>query len=281
MNRLDRTRQVQMLSALVEGNSMRSTARMADVSFNTVVKFLLNAGRVAMQYQDETLRKLTCKRLQLDEIWSFCGMKQANVPKEKLGQFGLGDVWTWTALDADTKLVPCWLVGSRTLEAAESFVCDLASRLVNRVQVTSDGHKAYVQAVESAFGGEVDYAILQKIYGAEAEGQRRYSPPACIGVNRAEVVGQPDPRHISTSYVERQNLTMRMNMRRFTRLTNGFSKKVQNHAHAVSVYFLHYNFVRVHKTLRVTPAMAAGVTKKLWSLEDVVDLVNEKIYGSK
>lgn len=280
MNRLDRKQQVQILNALVEGNSMRSTARMADVSSNTVVKLLLDTGRVCAEYQDETLRNLTCKRLQCDEIWSFCYAKAANVPKEKQGRFGYGDVWTWTALDADTKLVPCWLVASRNLSAARVFMSDLAGRLANRVQLTTDGHRAYLEAVEGAFGREVDYAILNKLYGSEPNAERRYSPPTCVGVNRARITGRPDPRHMSTSYVERQNLTMRMGMRRFTRLTNGFSKKVQNHAHAVSLYFMHYNFVRIHKSLRVTPAMAAGVTNKLWELEDALDLVDQKIYKS-
>lgn len=274
MNRLDRKQQVQILNALVEGNSMRATARMVDVSFNTVVKLLLDTGRACSEYQNATLRNLTCKRLQCDEIWSFCYSKQSNVPKEKEGQFGYGDVWTWTALDADTKLVPSWLVGSRNSKAAQTFMNDLAGRLANRVQLTTDGHKAYLEAVEGAFGSEIDYAILNKLYGSEADGARRYSPPTVVGVASARITGRPNPRHMSTSYVERQNLTMRMSMRRFTRLTNGFSKKVENHAHAVSLYFMHYNFVRIHKTLRVTPAMAAGVTNKLWELEDVLNLLN-------
>ena len=277
MNRLDRKSQVQILNALVEGNSMRSTARMADVSFNTVVKLLLDVGRVCAEYQDVTLRNLTCKRLQCDEIWSFCYAKQANVPKEKQGRFGYGDVWTWTALDADTKLVPCWLVAPRNFSAAQFFMNNLAGRLANRVQLTTDGHRPYLEAVEGAFGADVDYAILNKLYGHEPDGERRYSPATCVGVKQARITGRPDPRHMSTSYVERQNLTMRMNMRRFTRLTNGFSKKVENHAHAVSLYFMHYNFVRIHKSLRVTPAMAAGVTNKLWELEDVLDLVERKL----
>lgn len=276
MNRLDKSQQVQVLSALVEGASMRSTARMADVAFNTVVKLLLDAGAVCAEYQDQHLRNLTCKKLQCDEVWSFCYAKQANVPKEKRGQFGYGDLWTWTALDSDTKLVPCWHVGRRNTQAARAFIMDLASRLSNRVQLTTDGWRPYLQAVEDAFGADVDYAILNKLYGQAPEGERRYSPPSFVGAERKEITGRPDVRSISTSYVERQNLTMRMNMRRFTRLTNGFSKKVQNHMAAVSLYFMHYNFVRVHKTLRVTPAMAAGVTNKLWTLEDVLDLVDQR-----
>jgi len=257
---------------------MHSAARMADVSINTVVKLLLDAGQVCGQYQDAVLRNLTCKRLQCDEIWSFCYAKQANVPKAKQGKFGYGDVWTWTALDADTKLVPSWLVGPRTTQAGLVFMNDLASRLANRVQLTTDGHKAYLEAVEGAFGSEIDYAILNKLYGTAPEGERRYSPPNFVGVNKARIMGQPDMRYLSTSYAERQNLTMRMSMRRFTRLTNGFSKKVSNHVQAVNLYFMHYNFVRLHKTLRMTPAMAAGITNKLWTLEDVLDLVEQKIY---
>jgi len=278
MNRLDRTRQVQILSALVEGSSMQSTARMADVSINTVVKLLLDAGQACGQYQDETLRNLTCKRLQCDEIWSFCYAKQANVPNSKQGQFGYGDVWTWTALDADTKLVLSWFVGPRTTQAGLVFMRDLASRLANRVQLTTDGHRAYLEAVEGAFGADIDYAILNKLYGTAPEGERRYSPPSFPGVKKARITGQPDVRHLSTSYAERQNLTMRMQMRRFTRLTNGFSKKLANHVQAVNLYFMHYNFVRLHQTLRMTPAMATGVTNKLWTLENMLDLVEQRIY---
>ena len=259
---------------------MRSTARMAGVSFNTVVKLLLDAGRVCAEYQKETLRNLSCKRLQCDEIWSFVGMKQQNVPEEKRGQFGYGDVYTWTAICADTKLVPSWLVADRGLLAGRAFMEDLASRLKNRVQLTTDGHRAYLEAVEGAFGSEVDYAMLVKLYGKESEGERRYSPAECVGAQAVRIQGKPEPKAISTSYAERQNLTMRMSMRRFTRLTNGFSKKVQNHAHAVSLYFMHYNFVRMHKTLRATPAMAAGVATRPWEMAGILDLIEKRIYRS-
>ena len=280
MNRLPREQQVRILNALVEGNSMRSTARMAGVSFNTVVKLLLDAGRVCAEYQKETLRNLSCKRLQCDEIWSFVGMKQQNVPEEKRGQFGYGDVYTWTAICADTKLVPSWLVADRGLLAGRAFMEDLASRLKNRVQLTTDGHRAYLEAVEGAFGSEVDYAMLVKLYGKESEGERRYSPAECVGAQAVRIQGKPEPKAISTSYAERQNLTMRMGMRRFTRLTNGFSKKVENHAHAVSLYFMHYNFVRIHKTLRMTPAMAAGVATRPWEMAGILDLIEKRIYRS-
>ncbi len=274
MNRLDRKRQVQILNALVEGASLRSASRQADVSINTVTKLLVDVGVACRKYQDETFKNLTCKRLQCDEIWSFVYAKDKNVPKKLRRKFGFGDVWTWTALDADSKLIPCWYIGTRDTSSAYHFMRDLAGRLANRVQLTTDGHRAYLEAVEGAFGGDIDYAMLQKIYGTEKpEGEVRYSPAQCMGAKRAVITGKPDFDHVSTSYSERQNLSMRMGMRRFTRLTNGFSKKIQNHAHAIALYFMHYNFVRIHKTLRVTPAMAAGVTSKLWTLEDILDLV--------
>src|SRR5208283_399785 len=212
-----------------------------------------------------TLRKLTSKLIQADEIWSFVYAKQKNVPQEKRGQFGYGDVWTWTAIDADTKLIPCWHVGRRDADAAYSFMMDLASRLTNRVQLTTDGHHAYLSAVDYAFARDIDYAQLVKQYGNAPEAEKRYSPPICVGTERHVVRGQPDPEEISTSYVERQNLSMRMGMRRFTRLTNGFSKKVENHAYHVALYYMHYNFCRIHQTLRVTPAMEAGVTDHVWT----------------
>ncbi|MBI3317611.1 MAG: DDE-type integrase/transposase/recombinase [Candidatus Omnitrophica bacterium] len=277
MNRLDRKRQIQILNALVEGASLRATSRMANVSINTVTKLLVDVGVVCSEYQDKTFRNLTCKRLQCDEIWSFVYAKDKNVPKKKRGKFGYGDVWTWTALDAETKLIPCWYIGTRDAGAAYHFMRDLAGRLANRVQLTTDGHKAYLEAVENAFGADIDYAMLQKIYGTDKpEGETRYSPAQCMGAKRALITGKPEYEHVSTSYVERQNLSMRMGMRRFTRLTNGFSKKIQNHAHAIALYFMHYNFVRIHKTLRVTPAMAAGVTNKLWTLENVLDLLQKQ-----
>ncbi|MBI3318396.1 MAG: DDE-type integrase/transposase/recombinase [Candidatus Omnitrophica bacterium] len=274
MNKLDRKRQIHILNALVEGVSLRAASRMADVSINTVTKLLVDVGAACRKYQDETFQNLTCKRLQCDEIWSFVYAKDKNVPKKKRGKFGYGDVWTWTALDAETKLIPCWYIGTRGAGAAYHFMRDLAGRLANRVQLTTDGHKAYLEAVENAFGSEIDYAMLQKIYGTEKpEGEVRYSPAQCMGAKRAVITGKPDFDHVSTSYSERHNLSMRMGMRRFTRLTNGFSKKIQNHAHAIALYFMHYNFVRIHKTLRVTPAMASGITTHLWTLEDIIGLL--------
>ncbi|MCB1737377.1 MAG: DDE-type integrase/transposase/recombinase, partial [Gammaproteobacteria bacterium] len=215
---------------------------------------------------------------QCDEIWSFVGMKQKNVPEEHKGELGFGDVYTWTAIDADTKLVPCWHVGSRGAESAHDFISDLASRLSNRIQLTTDGHKAYVEAVEDAFGADIDYAMLIKLYGNAAgrEDERRYSPAGFAGTEIRVMTGDPDMEHISTSYVERQNLTMRMNIRRFTRLTNAFSKKLENHMHAISLHFMNYNFCRIHKTLRVTPAMEAGIADHVWTMEEVIGLIPEE-----
>lgn len=252
---------------------MRSASRLCDVSINTVAKLLVDAGRVCDVYQREHLRNLPCKRIQCDEIWSFVGAKAKNVPLEKQGQFGMGDVWTWTAICADTKLVPCWLVGPRDAMAAREFIFDLSTRLQNRIQLTTDGHKVYVDAVERVFGSEIDYAMLVKMYGTDPEAETRYSPAECVGCWEQAVKGKPDSRYISTSFAERQNLTMRMSMRRFTWLTNAFSKKVENHAAAVALHFMHYNFARVHKTLRVSPAMEAGVTGHLWSVEEIAALV--------
>ena len=273
MNKLTHDKRVQVINLLVEGNSMRATARIADVAFNTVAKLFIETAKVCAEYQDQAFRKLTCKRLQLDEIWSFVYAKAKNVPDEKRGQ--AGDVWTWVAIDADSKLVPSWRIGSRDGATACEFVADLASRLANRVQITSDGHRPYLEAVEKAFGSEVDFAQLIKIYGETVEGQKRYSPADCIGAKKSKVIGNPDLCCVSTSFVERQNLTMRMSIRRFTRLTNAFSKKIENHAHSVALHYMHYNFVRIHKTLRVTPAMAAGVADHLWTISDIVDLVEK------
>lgn len=277
MNKLASGSRAQILGMMVEGMSIRAISRMTGVSKNTVVKLLADAGNPCLDYQDRTLRNLPAKRVQADEIWSFVYAKQKNVPQEKRGQFGYGDVWTWTALDADNKLIVCWHVGTRDADAAYQFMMDVASRLSNRVQLTTDGHAAYLSAVDAAFsrGPGVDYAQLVKIYGTSPEAQRRYSPPICLGAQKSEIRGTPDPEHISTSYVERQNLSMRMGMRRFTRLTNAFSKKLENHMHALSIYFMHYNFVRIHQTLRVTPAIEAGVTDRLWSLEDIVGIVDK------
>jgi IS1 family transposase len=274
MNKLSTEKRAAVVAALVEGNSIRATVRMTGVAKNTVVKLLVDLGAACARYQDETLRNLPCKRLQCDEIWSFVGAKDKNVPAEKQGKFGFGSVWTWTAIDADTKLVPSFFVGTRDLGSAYTFISDLASRLLNRVQLTTDAHRPYLSAVEDAFGADIDYAMLQKLYGSDPQGEKRYSPAQCIGCKVETVTGDPDPKHISTSYVERHNLSMRMSMRRFTRLTNAFSKKVENHAAAVAVYFMYYNFGRVHQTLRVTPAMEAGVSDHVWTIAEIVALLD-------
>src|SRR5467141_3135929 len=244
MNRLSKEQRIKIIAALVEGNSLRATARMCDVLFNTVLKLLPEIGRACMEYQDKALRNLTCKRIQCDEIWTFCYAKEKNVPADKKWQFGYGDIWTWVAIDADTKLVPSFMVGTRGSQTAKAFMDDLASRLANRVQLTTDGHRVYLNAVECAFGSDIDYAMLVKLYGNDAEAETRYSPAECMGCREIGITGRPDPKHISTSYVERQNLTMRMSMRRFTRLTNGFSKKLVNHAAAIALHYMHYNFCR-------------------------------------
>ncbi len=276
MNKLSRQKRVQVLKVLVEGNSIRSTVRITGVAKNTIAKLLVDAGIASAEYQDKVLRNLTCKKIQCDEIWAFCYAKQKNVPDDKQGQFGFGDVWTWVAIDPETKLVASWLVGLRNAEWAKLFMNDVASRLANRVQLTTDGLKAYLEAVDESFGADVDYAVLVKLYGAETLPQARYSPAKCIGCRRRKVNGNPEKHAISTSMVERQNLTMRMGLRRFTRLTNAFSKKVENLEHAVALHFMYYNFVRQHRTLRVSPAMQAGVTDRLWSIEDIVKLVEKK-----
>jgi IS1 family transposase len=277
MNRLPIEKRVAIVGMLVEGMSLRAITRLADVSINTVTKLLVDIGTACQEYQDKALCNLPCKRLQCDEIWSFCYSKEKNIPAEKQGVFGYGDVWTWVAIDADTKLVPCWHHGRRDAVAAHQFINDLASRLRNRVQVTTDGHRPYLQAIEGAFGCDVDYAMLVKLYGNPPD-DRRYSPGDCIGCETHTITGNPDPEHISTSYIERQNLTMRMSMRRFTRLTNGFSKKLENLRHAVSLHYMVYNFARIHKTLRTSPAQAAGITDKLWNIEDIVRLLDETIF---
>jgi IS1 family transposase len=275
MNKSSHEKRVQILNLLVEGNSMRATARLADVAFNTVSKLFIETAKVCLDYQDKAFVNLTCKRLQLDEIWSFVYAKAKNVPEGKQGQ--AGDVWTWVAIDADSKLVPSWRIGPRDSVIAGEFVKDLAGRLANRVQITADGFKPYLVAVDDAFGSEVDFAQLIKIYGeTSSEGQRRYSPAFCIGAKKAKVIGSPDMCCVSTSFVERQNLTMRMSIRRFTRLTNAFSKKIENHAHSVALHYMHYNFVRVHKSLRVTPAMAAGITDHVWELGEIVTLLEAR-----
>lgn len=274
MNKLSKERRAQILGMMVEGVSIRAISRLTGASKNTITKLLAEAGQACSDYQDKALRNLPCKRVQVDEIWSFVYAKQRNVPNEFQGQFGIGDVWTWTAICADTKLVPSWFVGSRNTECAEIFIADLASRLSSRGQLTSDAHHPYLHAVSSSFKREVDYSMLVKLYGQAPDGQRRYSPPICVGADKRPMIGNPDPAHISTSYAERQNLTMRMHMRRFTRLTNAFSKKLSNHEHAIAIYFMHYNFARIHQTLRLTPAMEAGVTDHVWTMEDVVEMVD-------
>ena len=272
MNKLDSSKRIQVVRCLVEGSSIRATVRMTGVAKNTVAKLLVDLGAACAAYQDEHLRNLPCRRVQCDEIWSFVGAKQKNVSEEQMAD-GWGDVWTWTAIDADTKLVPCWMVGQRDYHAAHDFISDLAARLSHRVQLTTDGHKPYLTAVEESFGADIDFAQLIKVYGASGEAQTRYSPGQCIGIETKAVTGTPDPKHISTSFVERQNLTMRMSMRRFTRLTNAFSKKLENHMAAIALHFMYYNFARVHTTLRVTPAMEAGVAHHVWTVEEIIALL--------
>jgi IS1 family transposase len=286
MNRLPIEKRAQILTLMTEGNSLRAISRIVGCSINTVTKLLTDLGEACAAYQDEHLRELSCQTIQCDEIWAFCYSKAKNVPSEHVGEFGYGDVWTWTAIDADTKLVPSWLVADRSADAALAFMTDLEKRISGPIQLTTDGHHAYLRAVERAFKRTwVDYAMLQKIYGTSPEDQRRYSPGVCIGVKSDNILGNPDPDKISTSYVERQNLTMRMSMRRFTRLTNAFSKKVENHAAAVAIHFMHYNFGRPHKTLanpyprtptiKRSPAMAAGVTDHIWTPEEIVRLLDQ------
>jgi IS1 family transposase len=275
MNRLPIEKRVQVISALVEGNSLRSVVRMTGVALNTIQKLLADLGNACLQYQDKAMRNLTCKHIQCDEIWQFCYAKDKNVPADKQGQFGYGSVWTWVALDADTKLVPTWCMGTRGTGTAFEFIHDLAERLSHRTQLTTDGHRVYLEAIESAFGSEIDYAMLVKLYGNDRETEIRYSPAECIGCRSIKVTGRPDPKHISTSFVERQNLTMRMSMRRFSRLTNAFSKKVENLGHAVALHYMWYNFARVHKTLRVTPAMEAGIADHVWTIKEIVNLLNQ------
>ncbi len=278
MNRLSVERKAQVIAALVEGNSVRATCRMTGAAKGTVMRLLADVGTACAGYQGVHLRNLPCKTIQCDEIWAFCYAKQKNVPEEKQGRFGYGDVWTWIAIDADTKLVASWLVGLRDAGYAFRFMRDLQSRLANRVQLTTDGHKVYLNVIEDVFGADIDYAMLVKLYGAEPAGEGRYSPAKCIGANPRVITGYPDISKISTSFAERQNLTMRMSMRRFTRLTNAFSKKVENLAHAVALHYMYYNFARPHTTLSnpypTTPAMAAGVSNRVWTIADIVRLAD-------
>ena len=276
-NRLTNEKRVSVVAALVEGNSIRATCRMTGVAKNTVVKLLADLGRVCAEFQDGALRNLPCKRVQADEIWSFVYAKQKNVSRATKAPAVAGDVWTWTALCADTKLIVSYMVGARDGRSAHVFMNDVATRLRGRIQLTTDGHRPYLNAVEGAFGCDIDYAMLIKIYGSPPDAEIRYSPAECIGCETRIITGAPDEKHISTSYVERQNLSMRMHMRRFTRLTNGFSKKVENHVHMLGLYFCYYNFARVHQTLRVTPAMEAGVSDHGWSIAEIVALLDAPI----
>jgi IS1 family transposase len=275
MNRLRTAQRVAVVKALVEGNSIRSTVRLTGVAKNTVVKLLLELGAACSEFQDGAIRKLTAKRVQCDEIWSFIGAKEKAIrldPTVRERNKEAGDIWTWTAIDADTKLCISFMIANKTMESAQAFMRDVASRLANRVQLTTDGYKPYLYAVDGAFVGDVDYAQLVKIYD-KSGAAGRYSPATCIGAIPTPLIGDPDPKHINTSYVERVNLSMRMGIRRFTRLTNAFSRKIENHAAAVSLYFMWYNFGRVHQTLRVTPAMEAGIANHVWSVEEIVGLL--------
>lgn len=278
MNKLPMHKRAMILNMLVEGMSMRSISRTVGVSINTVSKLLIEAGEACAAYHDETVRNVNAHRVQCDEIWSFVYAKDKNVKTAKAAPDGAGDVWTWTAIDADSKMILAYEVGDRSAATAIEFMDDLCARLANRVQLTTDGHKAYLEAVEGAFGGDIDYAMLIKLYGdlGGKTAERKYSPAECTGIKKRTIEGSPEKAHVSTSYVERQNLTMRMGMRRFTRLTNGFSKKLGNHLHMLSLYFVHYNFVRVHKSLRMTPAMAAGVSETLRDMEWIVGLIDAR-----
>jgi len=280
MNMLTQDERVRIVAALVEGNSIRSTSRMTGIARNTITKLLVDLGEACMGYHDKHVRNVRVIRLQCDEIWAYVGAKQKNVSAEKK-EIGWGDVWTWVGIDADTKLVVSYLVGGRGAGWARDFMMDCASRIAGTPQITTDAHKPYLKAVEEAFGGDADYAMLHKVFGASTEPDHRYSPATCIGCDMKTISGVPDPKHVSTSYVERQNLTMRMSMRRFTRLTNGFSKKLENHAYAVALHFMYCNFARIHQTLRVTPAMEAGLAHHVWSIEELVSLVPEQIAAKR
>jgi IS1 family transposase len=273
IDRLDSTTRAQIINCLIEGCSIRSTVRVTGAAKKTVMRVLVEVGEVCADYQDRVFRNLRCRRLQLDEMWSWIYCKEKNRTEEVARMNpDAGDIWLWVCIDADTKLVPSWMLGQRDLATARDFISDVASRLKNRVQITADGHRAYLQAIEDEFGSDVDFAQLQKIFGASQESEKRYSPAVCIGCDMKVVSGDPDPKHVSTSYVERQNWSVRTNMRRYTRLSNGFSRKLQNHAAAVALNYFAYNFIKIHRTLRMTPAMAAGVTNRLWEVSDLVAL---------
>ncbi len=272
MNKLSTAKKVAVISALVEGCSVRSTSRLTGVAKGTILSLLASVGDACARYQDAVIRNVPARRVQIDEIWSFVGCKQKNVTPEISAQRVAGDTWTFVAIEAQTKLVLSWLVARRDAGSATEFLQDVAERIATRIQLTTDGHKMYLSAVEDAFAGDIDYSMLVKVYGAASDGQTRYSPAKCLGCIPQPVCGDPDPKHVSTSYIERQNLTMRMNMRRFTRLTNAFSKKIENHMHSVALFYMHYNFARVHQTLRVTPAMEAGIAQHVWSIQEIVAL---------
>jgi len=276
MNRLSTDKRAEVIRALVEGSSIRATARMTNVARNTVSKLLVDLGQVCSAYQDVTMRDLPCTRIQCDEIWSFCHNKEKNTAPEHQGVFGYGDVWTWTALATDSKLIVSYFSGGRDGEYAWALMDDLRKRLASRVQLTTDGHKAYLNAVEDAFGDDIDYAMLVKLYGPGPESAGRYSPPECIGARKTKITGNPDREHVSTSYVERQNLTIRMSNRRFTRLTNAHSKKLANHHHAQALFFMYYNFVRVNSAVKMSPAIAAGIETRLWEMKDIAALIDAR-----
>ena len=283
MKKLNTQRRAAILTALIEGNSIASTRRMFGASKITILRLLADAGTLAAQYHDLTVCDLTTRRVQADEIWAFVGAKQRNVPEAARGQFGVGDVWTWQAIDADSKLVISYMLGLRSGGYAKDFMADVASRLANKVQLTTDGLSGYLDAVDDAFGGEIDYAQLVKVYGPDKSGPGRYSPPEVISVTHEDICGSPDIGEVSTSYIERQNLTVRMSNRRFTRLTNAFSKKVENHGHSVALYYFHYNFCRIHTTIKTTPAMKAGIADKVWTMLDFVKMLEkeEELLGGR
>lgn len=275
MNKKSTAERAQIVRCLVEGNSIRSTVRMTGASKNTIAKLLVELGTACAAFQDETLRNIKATNVQCDEIWSFVGMKEKNIPAEKQGEFGYGDVWTWTAMDADSKLMICWHLGMRDAESGSLFMQDVASRLAGRVQLTTDGHKVYLRAVLDAFGTDIDYAMLVKVYGNDySTPERMYSPAVCTDCKKTAKIGDPDMAKVSTSYIERTNLTMRMGMRRFTRLTNAFSKKLENHAAAIALHMMYYNFARKHQTLKTSPAVAAGLADHVWTVEEIVGLLD-------
>jgi len=277
MNVLDIGKRAQILACLVEGTSMRAACRLTGCAKKTAERLLESVGEDCIAYHDKVMRNLTCKLIQVDEVWSFCMAKDKNASSEQKAK-GAGSIWTWIAIDAETKLIPAWHVGKRGFNDAHHFIHDLSERLAHRVQLTSDGHSPYLQAVEDAFGSEIDYSQLIKLYGnpvgTDQPTEVRYSPPVCVGARKSRVMGNPDPKHVSTSYVERQNLTLRMGCRRYTRLTNGYSKKAERHKLASAIHFMHYNFCRIHHTLRITPAMAAGISETVWSLQDLIEHVS-------